>query len=248
MSHEQNPTPEQQQVLNQIRTLITEKKLDRRKLMQTMAAMGIGTTAAATGASIASVPSARVSTASAQEAPQLLLTVSTQQQATWTRNFNPLLPQDSSRWPTQSGIYEPLAVLNEIKGELVPWLATEWSFSPDNTQLTFKIREGVKWADGEALDATDVKFTFDYLIANDALSGTEGVRSVLPFISGVEAPDATTVVFTFKQVYTPGVYDIAEQMIVPEHIWKDVADPVTFLNEEPVGSGPFTRIGEFADQ
>ena len=104
-----------------------------------------------------------------------LATVSTQAQATWTRNFNPLVAQDSSRWPTQSGFYEPMAVLNEIKGELVPWLATEWAFSADNTQLTFTIREGVLWADGEALDATDVAFTFNYLKANSALPGTEGV-------------------------------------------------------------------------
>ena len=247
MSTEQTPTPEQQQVLDQIRTLIRENKLDRRKLMQTMAAMGIGAGAAAAGVSLAGGPSARVSTASAQEAP-LLCPVSTQQQATWTRNFNPLLAQDSSRWPTQSGFYEPMAVLNQINGELIPWLATEWSFNADNTQLTFKIREGVTWADGEALDATDVAFTFNYLKQHEGLAGTEGVRNVIPLLASVEAPDATTVVFTFSEVFTPGVYDVAEQMIVPEHIWTEVADPVTFLNEEPIGSGPFNRVGEFEDQ
>lgn len=222
--------------------LVRERKIDRRKLMQAAGAMGIGTAAAA-GVATAWTPSA-----AAQASEGLLLTVSTQQQATWTRNFNPLLAQDSSRWPTQSGIYEPMAVLNQINGELIPWLATEWSFSEDNTQITFKIREGVTWSDGEALDATDVKFTFDYLIANDALAGTEGVRNVIPLLSGVEAPDATTAVFTFNKVYTPGLYDIAEQMIVPEHIWSEIANPAEFLNENPVGSGPFTRIGAFEDQ
>jgi peptide/nickel transport system substrate-binding protein len=141
-----------------------------------------------------------------------------------------------------------MAVLNQMNGELVPWLATEWSFNADNTALTFTLRDGVKWSDGEVLDSADVKFTFDYLKANPALPGTEGVISVLPFISSVEAPDAATVVFNFSQVYTPGLYDVAEQNIVPEHIWKDVADPATFANEDPVGSGPFTRVGAFEDQ
>jgi peptide/nickel transport system substrate-binding protein len=235
-------TDEQTKTLDTIRKLISEGKLDRRKLMQTMAAMGIGTTAAAAGVAVR--PAAR---AAAQDAP-LLCTVSTQQQATWTRNFNPLLAQDNARWPTQSGFYEPMAVLNKINGELIPWLATEWSFSEDNTQITFKLNEGVTWADGEALDATDVAFTFNYLKQHEGLAGTEGVRNVIPLIASVEAPDATTVVFTFSEVNTPGLYDVAQQMIVPEHIWTEVADPVTFLNENPVGSGPFNRVGEFEDQ
>jgi peptide/nickel transport system substrate-binding protein len=235
-------TDEQRETLELVAKLIREKKLDRRKLMQTAAAMGLGTTAAAAGVAVTRVP-----TASAQDGP-LLMTVSTEQQPTWIRNFNPLLEQNSSRWPTQSGIYEPMAVFNEMTGELVPWLATEWSFNADNTALTFTLREGVKWADGEALDSADVKFTFDLLIGNEALPGTESVRSTLPNLSGVDAPDATTVVFNFSKVFTPGIYGLAQQNIVPEHIWKDVADPVTFLNENPVGSGPFNQIGEFADQ
>ena len=141
-----------------------------------------------------------------------------------------------------------MAVLNEIKSELTPWLATGWEFSTDNTTLTFTIRDGVKWSDGEPLTAADVAFTFNYLIANEGLPGTEGVRGVLPFLKSIEAPDATTAVFTFNTVFTPGLYDIAEQMIVPKHVWEAVADPVTSTNENPVGSGPFNQIGKFEDQ
>jgi peptide/nickel transport system substrate-binding protein len=56
------------------------------------------------------------------------------------------------------------------------------------------------------------------------------------------------VVFTFGEPFTPGLWDIGEQMIAPEHIFKDVADPVTFTNETPVGTGPFTEIPEFGAQ
>ena len=41
-----------------------------------------------------------------------------------SRNFNPLMP--GSRWPTEAGIYEPLAIRNAAAGTWVPWLATAW--------------------------------------------------------------------------------------------------------------------------
>ncbi len=72
---------------------------------------------------------------------------------------------------------------------------------------------------------------------------------MLPRLASIEAPDDATVVFTFNEVFTLNLYDIAEQMIVPKHIWENVEDPVAFLNDEnPVGSGPFTNIGRFEAQ
>jgi ABC-type transport system substrate-binding protein len=57
-------------------------------------------------------------------------------------------------------------------------------------------------------------------------------RSVGP-VTGVTAPDATTVVFTFAEVDTQLLYDLLAQNIVPEHIWKDIKEPETFTNETP---------------
>ena len=64
----------------------------------------------------------------------------------------------------------------------------------------------------------------------------------------VSAPDDFTVEIKFKTVYTLALYDLANQYIVPEHIWKDIADPVTFTNDNPVGTGPFTEVTRFEDQ
>ncbi|HWB51544.1 MAG TPA: ABC transporter substrate-binding protein [Stellaceae bacterium] len=47
---------------------------------------------------------------------------------------------------------------------IVPDLATSWSWSSDGKDLTFKLREGVKWHDGKPFTAADVKCTFDLLI------------------------------------------------------------------------------------
>jgi peptide/nickel transport system substrate-binding protein len=46
----------------------------------------------------------------------------------------------------------------------------------------------------------------------------------------------------------PGFDELAPQPIVPEHVWKNVADPVTFTNENPVATGPFTEVRMFAPQ
>jgi peptide/nickel transport system substrate-binding protein len=173
------------------------------------------------------------------------LTLNMEQQSTWVRNFNPFSPD--TRMQSQTIIYEPMMIFNKSKAELTPWLATGYSWNADNTLLTFKLRPGVKWSDGQAFTAKDVTFTFDLLAKNPALLNNIG--SILTDnIESWSAPDETTVVFKFKSVHTPALYLLADQIIVPEHIWKDVADPSTFTNENPVGTGPFTQITRFEDQ
>src|SRR5215472_7097640 len=50
---------------------------------------------------------------------------------------------------------------------IVPELATSWSWSEDGKELTFKLRDGIKWHDGQPFTAADVKCTFD-LLTNQA--------------------------------------------------------------------------------
>jgi peptide/nickel transport system substrate-binding protein len=52
---------------------------------------------------------------------------------------------------------------NSMKS-IVPDLATSWSWSEDGTELTFKLRQGVKRHDGKPFTAADVKCTYDLLL------------------------------------------------------------------------------------
>src|SRR5690349_7323290 len=52
---------------------------------------------------------------------------------------------------------------NSMKS-IVPDLATSWSWSEDGTDLTFKLRPGVKWHDGKPFTAKDVECTYDLLL------------------------------------------------------------------------------------
>jgi peptide/nickel transport system substrate-binding protein len=175
------------------------------------------------------------------------LTISQEQQSAWVRNFNPLLPPGRARWPTRDGVYEPLYIYNPFAkggGAWTPWLGTSYSWSPDLLHLRFTVRSDVKWSDGEPFSAEDVAYTFQLLQRAPALDQ----QHVWGFLAKVEALDPVTVEFTFSRPYVPGMEDLAPQPIVAKHIFEKIADPLTFTNPSPVGTGPFTEVRVFRDQ
>jgi peptide/nickel transport system substrate-binding protein len=176
--------------------------------------------------------------------PDGVLVVSQEQAASWIRNFNPLTTASAARWPTLAGIYEPLYVFNSVTAEYVPWLGVEHEWRDSNRVLRMTIRDSVMWSDGEGFDATDVAFTFNLMRDYPALDR----RGVWDFLAEISVEDPWTVRFHFSRVFVPGLGDIAVQPIVPEHAWADVEDPVTYPNENPVATGPFTEIRMFRNQ
>ncbi len=176
--------------------------------------------------------------------PDNVLVVSQEQQASWGRNFNPLTTATAARWPTLAGIYEPLFVFNSVKGEMVPWLAVRQEWREANQVLQVTTRQGVQWSDGRSFTARDVAFTFGLLRQYPPLDR----RGVWGFLSEVRAVNDTTVAFRFARRFIPGADEIVAQPIVPEHIWSTVADPVSFTNENPVATGPFTEVRRFQAQ
>src|SRR6266540_151246 len=95
--------------------------------------------------------------------PSVLTATVGPRQGAWTRSFNPFRSDAESRWPTWSGIYEPLLISNRATGTFTPWLATAYAWSADS--LTFRVttRPGVLWSDGLPFTARDVAFTFDLM-------------------------------------------------------------------------------------
>ena len=184
-----------------------------------------------------------VSLVSAQDTSGQCVTVTHRAASAWVRNFNPFAPDPINE--TQDMIYEPLILWNPVlAGEPTPWLATDWSYSDDLLSLTMNLQEGVLWNDGEPFTADDVVFTIGLLQQFPELDRT----SMLSFIDSVEATSPTQVVFHFNKVFTQADTLIGQMNPVPEHIWSEVADPVTFINENPVATGPFSIIQRFEDQ
>ncbi|MDB5535997.1 MAG: peptide transporter substrate-bindinhypothetical proteinotein [Devosia sp.] len=182
--------------------------------------------------------------AAAPASAQAVLTVSSEQTTTWVRNFNPF-NQTSARATTKDFIYEPLAIFNRLAGNKWEYrLAENFELADDLKSITFTLRDGLKWSDGEPLTADDVVFTYGYLKKFPALD----FSSVAPLMASVEKVDDKTVRFNLVQPNSLIATTIVGMPIVPEHIWKDIADPVTFANETPVGSGPLTEITRFTPQ
>ena len=124
-------------------------------------------------------------------------------------------------------------IASPVNGSYTPFLATGYKFT-NPTTLVYTIRSGVKWTDGTPFTPADVVFTFNLLKKYPALD-TNGVWSQ---ISGVSA-SGNDVTITFKAPDVPFAATIAQTPIVPEHIWSKIANPVTFTNTHPVGTGPF---------
>ncbi len=82
----------------------------------------------------------------------------------------------------------------------MPWVAESWEISEDGLTITFKIREGIPFHDGTILDAAAVKFGYDRIM--DPAMAAPQLGFLGPIVS-VEAPDATTVVFTYSEPYAP---------------------------------------------
>lgn len=89
-------------------------------------------------------------------------------------------------------IYDMLIAM-QPDGTFLPSLATEWTLSDDGLTYTFTLRDDVVFHDGTVLDAAAVKFNFDRYRAEGS---TYPVVHLLRPIASIEAPDATTVVFT----------------------------------------------------
>jgi len=162
----------------------------------------------------------------------------------WVRNFNPF-NETTRLHSTRDFVYEPLIIFNSMQGGRPHFrLATDYDFSDDLLKLTFRLREGVKWSDGHPFDAHDVAFTFEMLRQHRALDTLD----IWKRVASVEAPDAHTVVFQLKQVNTNMAFELVRVPIVAEHVWSKVADPVTFTNPNPVGTGPMTEVKRFTNQ
>lgn len=149
-------------------------------------------------------------------------------------NYNPFSPNVTSK----NYFYEPLMIRSSVNCNVVPWLATEFKWE-GATKLTFTIRDGVKWSDGQPLTAKDVAFTLNlrkqYPAADDIglWNDTFGAHA-----NSVTA-NGNQVVIEFSGNAAPKFETLITTKILPEHIWSKVGDPVKYVEKKPTGTGPF---------
>jgi len=185
----------------------------------------------------ASASASASSTPATNKAPSGTLVISNAQGTQWTCSFNPFNPSVIATGVTFGQVYEPLMFVNTLQsGKVSPWLASAYAWSDNNKVLTFTINNGVTFNDGTPMSAADVAFTFNLLKKFPALD----VNSVWSVLKSVTQSGANQVVFTFSAPSVPYFFYIADQVpIVPQHIWSKIANPVTYADSNPVGTGAF---------
>lgn len=154
------------------------------------------------------------------------------------RNFNPYLVNKRA---ASSYIYEPLVVINVLDGKGTPWLASKIEL-PDPQTIDYTIRSGATWSDGTPFTVQDVKFTLDLIKKFPTLD----LKGAWQHIKSLEVKGDHLIVH-LKEADAPASDIISQTLIVPQHIWKDVKNPDTWRDPNPVGTGPYT-LGNFSSQ
>src|SRR5690606_4580469 len=113
--------------------------------------------------------------------------------------------------------------------EWTPGLATEWSISPDKKVFEFKLREGVKFHDGQEFTAEDVKFSYDIMFTDDFKSVQ--LRPYYESIEKVEVLDKYRVRFTVKDSYFENFDRCATLTIWPKHFYGNPKNKKRFSKE-----------------
>jgi peptide/nickel transport system substrate-binding protein len=117
-------------------------------------------------------------------------------------------------------------------GKIVPGLAESWTVSEDGKVYTFRLRKGVKFHNGQAFTAADVKYTLD--LARDPEHETKTHKEYYQDIADVQVIDDHTVKIALSTVNSMFFYDLArgDSVILPKDMQPE-------MKTSPVGTGPF---------
>jgi len=131
-----------------------------------------------------------------------------------------------------NNIFDTLVRLNE-RNDYEPWLAESWENPDDNTWI-FHLREGIKFTNGEPVDAHAVKYSLERIIDPEVKSPQ---ASRLSFVQEIQAPDAKTVVIKTKEPYAALLNIMTLMFIVPPKAVEEMGNEK--FAQSPIGSGPF---------
>lgn len=135
-----------------------------------------------------------------------------------------------------SNILEGLLTYDENQ-QPRPGLATQWEVSPDGLTITYRLRKGVKWHDGQPFTSADVKFS-----ALQAWKVNHPIgRTIYAALADVETPDDYTAVFRFTKpsLVVLSYANAQGSMVLPRHVYEGTNILSNPANQKPIGTGAF---------
>lgn len=159
--------------------------------------------------------------------------------------FNPHMPHIEVDDGIHFSVFDPLFSVDP-DGKFVAALAAEvptvenGGISADGLTWKVKLREGVKWHDGQAFTAEDVKATLELLVDPNFRSwrktGHELVRDL-------KVVSPTEITWRMEKAFAPYPSILAATFITPKHLMSASGDPNNApFNNAPVGTGPFKWV------
>jgi peptide/nickel transport system substrate-binding protein len=160
------------------------------------------------------------------------------------RLLNPAIVASNGVFFIASKVIEPLAEASYDGADgLEPRLATAWEGSDDGLSVTFTLREGVTWHDGEPFTSADVSFS-----ALEVWKPLQNLgRSIFANLEAVDTPDDLTAVFRFSK---PTPFQLirnalpAVTSVLPRHLYEGTDIEANPANAALIGTGPF-RFAEY---
>ena len=166
--------------------------------------------------------------------------------------LDPAGSYDNGSFAVMNQVYPFL--LNSVQGtaDVTPDIAESAEFTSP-TEFTVVLKDGLKFANGNDLTSSDVKFSFDRQLA---IADENGPSTLLANIASIEAVDATTVVFTlnnpddqtFAQILSSPAAPIVDEdvfsadSVTPD---KDIVDGEAFAGQYTIASYDFNNLISF---
>lgn len=121
-----------------------------------------------------------------------------------------------------------------------PSLATSWQVSDDGKTITFKLREGVTFHDGEPFTSEDVQFSVMEVLSKIHPRGPNSFKEV----TAVETPDAYTAIFRLENAapYLIRALSGYESPMLPKHLFEGTDLRNNPYANKPIGTGPFKFV------
>lgn len=158
--------------------------------------------------------------------------------------LNPLSYSSAYEYEIIRRVYDFGTTVHPENYEFKPWTFTDWNVNAENAgtsspTITATMRTDTEFSDGEAVTPEDYKFTIEYL-QEQGVTGSISAAQV-EYVEEVKVAGDDGVELFLSEPYNAWFGDILGQIILPQHIWKDVStyDKYEPRNEGgPVGSGP----------
>jgi peptide/nickel transport system substrate-binding protein len=160
------------------------------------------------------------------------------------KTFNPTVAFDSASDAVVRLLFAPLVNLDWATQQPGPGLAESWSVAPDQKTWTFKLRQAVRWSDGEPLTADDVVFTWNDIMYNPEFNqATYNLFRIGGQNFAVTKVDDFTVRVVTPEVFAPFLEFFGGVTVLPKHTLQTAVTAKVFPSAYGTGSKPSRVVG-----